>query len=122
MDAINHTGGAGAVVAGAALTGVQGAPQVFAMRAYGGLAAPRAAAQVVQPAPPAPMRMPTKAQRLVAAPVPGSINFTTGTDGAFAPAASASASGGALPMYRNPADKNAAAVGVEAGRTLDVEG
>ncbi len=28
----------------------------------------------------------------------------------------------ALPFYRHPADKNAAAVGINAGRSLDVEG
>jgi hypothetical protein len=49
---------------------------------------------------------------LAAARVPGAVRF----DGA-APAQSA----GALPIYTNPADRNTAATGVQAGRVLDVE-
>ena len=53
------------------------------------------------------------ASRMVAAMVPGSVDFLSDSS---APA------GNALPMYRHPADRNAAATGVDAGRVLDVEG
>ncbi len=56
------------------------------------------------------------ANRMIAATVPGRVNFQ-----ADAPASNASASN-ALPMYRHPADRNAAATAVNAGRVLDVEG
>lgn len=59
-------------------------------------------------------RTPTGAQRLVAGVVPGGIDFSGDT-------AQPSASG-ALPMYRRPADKNAAATSVAAGRIIDVRG
>lgn len=51
------------------------------------------------------------ASRLVAGVVPGGIDFSS--DG---PVSTASA----LPMYRHPADRNAAAVSIHAGRVLDV--
>jgi hypothetical protein len=58
-------------------------------------------------------RVPTGAERLIAAAVPGGISF----DGPVpAPAAAA------LPFYRHPADKNTAATLISAGRTLDVTG
>ncbi len=107
MDAMNTTPSAR----------MQGSPQVFAMRAYG---APRAMPQAA-PVPQQPTtqpRTPTNVQRLVAATVPGKIDFIVGANGASTPMPAT----GALPMYRNPADKNAAAVGVEAGRMLDIEG
>ena len=53
------------------------------------------------------------ASRMVAASVPGTVNFH-----ADAPAHSTSA----LPMYHHPADRNSAATMVNAGRVLDVEG
>ena len=63
----------------------------------------------------APMRRPDVVQRLVAGAVPGRIDFS-GAEPRPAPDA-------ALPMYRHPADRNAAATGVLlAGRSLDVSG
>ncbi len=53
------------------------------------------------------------AERLVAAVVPGKVDFSAGVQ---PPAPSA------IPMYRHPADRNAAAVSVEAGRMIDVTG
>jgi len=50
--------------------------------------------------------------RLVAGAVPGRIEFPQ--DGAVARP-------GALSIYRHPADRNVAATGVEAGRSLDLE-
>jgi hypothetical protein len=50
---------------------------------------------------------------MVAASVPGSVDFTADS---MAPAPSS-----ALPMYRHPADRNAAATAVNAGRVLDLE-
>lgn len=57
---------------------------------------------------------PANAARLVAARVPGGIDFTAG-DAQPTPTQS-------LAMYRHPADKNAAAVSVQAGRAIDVRG
>lgn len=48
--------------------------------------------------------------RLAAARVPGQVDFT---------AASAPAAPGAMPIYTHPADRNAAATGVTAGRLID---
>ena len=59
-------------------------------------------------------RLPTPAQRLVAAVVPGRVDFSESQP---KPLGGADAS---LPLYRHPADKNAAATGVAVGRTLDV--
>lgn len=50
---------------------------------------------------------------LVAATVPGKIDFS-----ANAP----QQTGGAMPMYRHPYDKNAAATGVASGKAIDVTG
>lgn len=58
---------------------------------------------------------------LVAARVPGSIDFTVADDGVFTPGPAAE-SAGALQLYRRPADLNAAATGVTLGRSLDVAG
>jgi len=52
-----------------------------------------------------------KLSSLVAARVGGQIDFT---------AAGQPVAAGALPLYRHPADKNAAATAVSAGRSLDV--
>lgn len=57
---------------------------------------------------------PEGVRRLVAGAVPGGVQFDAG--GAAQPSA------GALPMYRHPADKNAAATAVNVGRSLDVRG
>jgi hypothetical protein len=57
---------------------------------------------------------PTNASRLIAGSVPGRVDFSADTPRPSDPAA--------IPMYRHPADKNAAATAVTAGRTLDVRG
>lgn len=59
-------------------------------------------------------RLPGKVGRLVAAVVPGGIDFSGDVP--------RPSSGEPLVMYRHPADKNAAATGVAAGRRLDVRG
>jgi hypothetical protein len=51
-------------------------------------------------------------RRLVAAVVPGGIDFSGDH---------AMPSGASLPMYTNPADRNAAATGVQIGRVLDIQ-
>ena len=63
-----------------------------------------------------PDRLPSGAERLVAGVVPGGVDFGAGGIGDAKP------SGAALPMYRHPADKNAAATAVNIGRRLDVQG
>jgi hypothetical protein len=78
--------------------------------------APRAARPVAAAAatgPVASIGTPAKpASKLVAAVVPGRINFAGGQPAQAGPA---------LPMYRHPADKNAAATSLSAGRTIDVQ-
>lgn len=56
----------------------------------------------------------TNLSRLVAGVVPGRVDFTGDT-----PQPSGSE---ALPLYRRPAERNAAATGVQAGRLIDVRG
>ncbi len=78
-------------------------------RAYGIQAAPKAAP--VQ-ATPAVERTSENTRRLIGGVVPGKVGFAGGeaiVEGAFA-------------MYRHPADKNAAATSVNAGRMVDVTG
>jgi hypothetical protein len=53
-------------------------------------------------------------ERLVAATVPGRVDFDGDTSSLTAP--------GAYTMYGRPADKNAAAVAVQTGRALDITG
>ncbi|MFM9958200.1 MAG: hypothetical protein ACKVZJ_08980 [Phycisphaerales bacterium] len=53
--------------------------------------------------------------RLIAAVVPGRVDFTA--DGVANPSAPES-----LPMYQRPADKHAAATAVNAGRLIDLRG
>lgn len=53
-------------------------------------------------------------RKLIAGVVPGGVQFDAG--GEAQPAAPS------LPMYRHPADKNAAATAVSVGRSLDVRG
>lgn len=83
-------------------------------RAYG----VRPAGRAVQPQRIAPALTanvePDNSSRLVAATVPGRVDFS-----GDAPRPSDPAS---IPMYRHPADRNAAATAVSAGRTLDVRG
>lgn len=58
-------------------------------------------------------KLPSAAQKLVGATVPGRVDFS-----GERPAPT----GGAIPMYRHPADRNAAATAVSVGRSLDVSG
>jgi hypothetical protein len=53
---------------------------------------------------------PTAASRLIGAVVPGKISFAGETP----------TQEGAIALYRHPADKNAAATGVQAGRVIDI--
>jgi hypothetical protein len=53
------------------------------------------------------------ARRIVAGIVPGKVDFSGDTP-APAPAS--------LPMYRHPADKNAAATAINAGKFIDIQG
>lgn len=89
-------------------------------RAYGVSARPGS----VQPQPPAPQPVQRaemsredaareKLARLIAARVPGGIDFSSQEP---------LPTGSTLPMYRHPADRNAAATGVIAGRVIDVVG
>jgi hypothetical protein len=77
-------------------------------RAYQ-MAAPRPAATVTTTAQPEAVR--SGIDRLVAGVVPGRINFA-----GEAPAQN----GGAIAMYRHPADRNTAATAVHAGRMVDM--
>jgi len=60
-------------------------------------------------------QMNVNTKRLVAGSVPGKVDFTAGSGGGGAVANTT-----AIPFYRHPADKNAAATGVSAGRMVDV--
>jgi hypothetical protein len=51
--------------------------------------------------------------RMVAGVVPGRISFA---------GSEPTSAGPALPMYRHPADKNAAATAISVGRSLDIKG
>lgn len=62
---------------------------------------------------PRPSATPTSARGLVAALVPGRIDFSGDEPVQARP--------GAMPIYRHPADKNAAATGIHAGRLIDTE-
>lgn len=92
---------------------------VYAFRAY------QQAQRVAPASPSAPsldvaMGNPNRARiagTLVAAVVPGKVDFVVDDQGR-----SAAVVAEAIPMYRHPADRNAAATGVNAGRSLDVEG
>lgn len=74
-------------------------------------------AQVSAPAAPAGVEQSKKlsaaGQSLVGAVVPGRVDFSGNEPKQV---------GGALQMYRHPADKNAAATAVNVGRKLDVSG
>lgn len=71
------------------------------------------ASQIAQPSGPS-ARLPSAAQKLIGATVPGRVDFygstpTQTTDSSFQ-------------LYRHPAEKNAAATAVSIGRSLDVRG
>lgn len=93
-------------------------------RAYGVRAAPPVA-RAIQTAPtdgadaiakisPAKPKAVGDVNRLIASVVPGSISFTE--DGVAMPKAPA------LPIYKHPADRNAAATGIALGSSIDVSG
>jgi hypothetical protein len=90
-------------------------------RAYGvrpptpaaGAVAPVSPTRPVQPESPDGSRA-EGFRKLVAGVVPGGVSFEAGGTAQPSPAA--------LPMYRHPADKNAAATAVSVGRSLDVRG
>ena len=94
-------------------------------RAYGVAAPQRAqAAPPVEPVAPVSRsaatdagarKRPSNIDRLVGAVVPGRIDFTD--QGPVHESRSES-----IPLYRHPADLNAAATNVHAGRTLDISG
>lgn len=73
----------------------------------------RPAQQTAELKAPAQTALPSAAQKLVAAVVPGRVDFS-------GPAPQPSA--GPLAFYRHPADKNAAATSVSLGKSLDISG
>lgn len=76
------------------------------------LTAPRSI-DPITPTEPRPVQ-PTNAQRLVAGGVPGRVDFSGDSARPSDPAT--------IPMYRHPADRNAAATAVAVGRTVDIRG
>ena len=84
-------------------------------RAYGVGApgVPAGSESVFSIGPSAPDGADARLSRLIAAVVPGGVDFSGDS-----PAPSA----GTLAMYRNPAEKNAAATAVALGRRVDVSG
>ncbi|HVU65124.1 MAG TPA: hypothetical protein VHC70_14175 [Phycisphaerales bacterium] len=84
-----------------------------------------AGAQAAQPgasiraAEPQGGRLPTAAQRLVAAVVPGKVDFSGDSPRQVGGGGAATS---ALPLYRHPAERNAAATAVSIGKSLDVTG
>ena len=97
-------------------------PSILSMRidrAYGLRPAesvrPKPVARIAAAAPTRSDATPAGIRSLIGAVVPGRIGFDDQT-GAPVPTA------GPIPMYRSPADRNAAAVSVEIGRSIDVRG
>ncbi|MGH7130554.1 MAG: hypothetical protein ACREJO_01220 [Phycisphaerales bacterium] len=87
-------------------------------RAYGPSAGVRPVQPAARVAAPSAVKAAAKIEpssRLVAATVPGKVDFRA--DGP-----QPGAGGAALPMYRHPADKNQAATAIQLGRSLDVSG
>lgn len=89
--------------------GLTPAPAAPAYRPIADTAQPARAAAVQEQV---QLRYRPNVDKLVAATVPGGINFNTGA----APQPT-----GSLQIYRHPADKNAAATGVTLGKSLDLE-
>jgi len=91
--------------------------RAYAVRPPASIAAPRLGAGVARTATPSSFPVQTRYSAsmagLIGARVPGGIDFSGSTP---RPGAHT------LPLYRHPADRNAAATGVHAGRMLDVEG
>lgn len=91
--------------------------RAYALRPPVSLAPQRPAADVARTATPSSFPVQTRYNAsmagLIGAQVPGGIDFSGDTP---RPGAHT------LPLYRHPADRNAAATGVHAGRMLDVEG
>lgn len=72
------------------------------------------AQRLAAPAQPGPVNQLTNlsARRIVAGIVPGKVDFSGETPAPSSPA---------LPFYRHPADKNAAATAVNAGKSIDIQ-
>lgn len=88
-------------------------------RAYG-VKAPEVIAKIAAPEPVTPSR-PLGVAMLVAGVVPGKVDFGEAS-ASNTPRAMGPGAGGAYSMYRRPTDKMEAAVAVQVGRTLDVNG
>ena len=71
--------------------------------------------RIAAPVQPGPVNQLTNlsARRIIAGMVPGKVDFSGATP---------MPSQGSIPMYRHPADKNAAATAIDAGKMIDVEG
>lgn len=85
-------------------------------RAYGPSAGPRPVQPSARVAAPASVKAAAKIEpssRLVAATVPGKVDFRADVP---------QPGSVALPMYRHPADKNQAATAIQLGRSLDISG
>lgn len=63
----------------------------------------------------------TPAHPLAAAKVPGQVSFEGSTPAAGSPAPPPARDSRAMPIYANPASRNGAATGVDAGRLIDFE-
>ena len=86
-----------------------------------GAGAPRATGQTSQVSSPGPAaKLPSAAQKLVGATVPGRVDFS-GDNPAQVPGVGGGG-GSSLQFYTRPAEKNAAATAVTIGRSLDVRG
>ncbi|MEX2220068.1 MAG: hypothetical protein WD749_15055 [Phycisphaerales bacterium] len=81
-------------------------------RAYGVVVRPVSRAAAIARVAPAPPHHEKPGASLVAGTVPGRINFSGGVP----------QPGESLAMYRHPADRNAAATAVSAGKLVDVTG
>lgn len=72
------------------------------------------AQRLAAPVQPGPVNQLTNlsARRIVAGIVPGKVDFSGAAPAPASPA---------IPLYRHPADKNAAATAVNAGKTIDIQ-
>ena len=67
-------------------------------------------------------KLPSAAQKLVGATVPGRVDFSGDKPAQVRSGTGGGGGGGSLPFYTRPAEKNAAATAVTIGRSLDVRG